>query len=405
MNTLVFKNGWLDSYDLVTVTPEDAVAAYNFTVKKNQNKLNVEAIESITKDIYYKIDVAVLSQDRSIGLVTQKNPDQKHFSKPFLVSDPWDVNIQTDKSYKKSGSVHDIGDSQKIIVCDSCEGVGKTVCPKCDGQGLILCPRCKGVNSIVLTSTGEKQGAVGRSLVGALLASTAKKNLAGRGLTGTLLAGTVGMFLGGATAKKRTITSAQVCPTCRGKGTLFCQNCTGEGIEICENCDSVGNLIQFQRINVNNKSLKKCIKINKFNSSLARKELPESSYEAEFEGTQLDINDLRDIPPSDCEKVKNELLKVIKVETGNILKFKIMVTSLPIFQVAYNSKGKRKYFKVIGSNLRVEKGFIDKILDLPVSPAELYTKWNSLGLWWKTGIVGTFIIIFLVLLMFSLKTT
>ena len=398
MNTLVFKKGRLDSYDLVTVTPEDAVAVFNYTVKKNKNKLHVEAIVSITKDIYYKINVAILSQNRSIDLVTQKNSDRKYFSNPILVSDPWDVNIQTDKSYKNSGSVYTVDDSEKIIVCDSCEGIGKTICPKCDGQGLILCSKCKGVNSIVITSTAEKKGVVGRSLVGALLAGTAKKGLLGRGLTGTLLAGTAGMFLGGATGKKRTTTSAQVCPTCRGRGTLVCQNCAGEGIEICENCEGVGNLIQFQQINVNNKSFKKRFKINTSNNSLARQELPESTYEAEFEGEHLDLNDLRDIPPSELEKFKNQLHKAISVETGKILKFKINISSLPIFRVTYNSKGKRKNFKLIGSNLRVEKGFFDKLLDLPLSPVELYAAWNSLNLLRKSGIVGAFIIFFLILI-------
>ena len=418
----------LDSSSSFQVSAETAARAFNSRVRKRSNKISVAAIQDITKGTYFKVAVGVLSQSRRVVPLTRANEGGSHFQDPIRLSDPWELNIQIDETYGNSTKSCHVEGSEKKIECFSCEGRGMKDCPRCqgngwttcgncdgqgqvkcrwcNGQGAVLCPKCRGVNSVVETSSAKSKGVVGRAVVGGLVA------------------GPVGAVLGGATARTQTVTTSKVCTTCFGKGSVMCQgcfgagritctSCRGQGKLTCQTCDghqklvcqvcgASGELIEYQEVEVQNIFLEKTTEINPFQTDIARRRSPASSYEIELHPADLPLEELDGFPETEFSLVKPAIDSALLSGPGHFLKAKVSISSIPVFVATYDSRNKKKHFMLVGRDLAIEKTSIDKVLDFPLFPTRLYDWWSGIS-FLKKSVIGATTIVVLALVVFLLS--
>lgn len=419
----------LDTYASLQITSESAARIFNSQVKKRENKIPSEAIQNITKDIYYRLNVGLLRQNRKINTLARPNKDGSNIQDPIRASDPWQLDLQADESYENSSMSYLVKGSEKTISCHSCDGKGENLCPTCRGQGwtycttcsgqgqnkcyqcngsgAVLCPRCRGINSVVETSSAKKKGVVSRAVLGGVIA------------------GPVGAVLGGATAKTQTVTSSQMCPTCYGKGAVVCQSCHGTGAVvcsgcrgerrvqcrtckgsrnlICQECEGRGDLIEYQEVIIQNDFINRSFEINPFQSEIARQMTPASLIELELQADNVPFEKLDGVSEGEFPKLKRVIDNALMFGQGRLIKSKVSIASLPVIRVTFVSRGKQKDFKLVGRSLAVEKPSLYKLIDFPLFPTRLYGWWQSVNLLRKILICSLSFVVLALLIFFLIR--
>jgi hypothetical protein len=337
MASVLHKNGTIDELEPIAVPTDEIVTRINQSIEQINKRISRDDIIGFKIATCHKLEIEVLVQTRKISTSIFKERNVNCEQVDIENNDPWSVVISCNDHEEEYSRKLYLRGSMKESICSKCKGQGKVACYKCVGQGLILCPKCKGVNSSVETSIGNREGVATRAIVG------------------TVLAGPIGLVLGGATAKRRTVTSSKICPKCLGKGALVCTQCNGQSVESCTECDGTGHVFTGLCLTIQNKYLSRDHLINPF-GSLSEKSLQfDSHFVMKLAGDDLLEEIIGHIPASQISIIKPILSGLINIDDGKIKSLKVKISSLPIINVAYNWNGKLTAVLLLGKNLVVNK--------------------------------------------------
>lgn len=190
-------------------------------------------IHRITSSNVYYYTLRVLYEHRE-PITTVEEPDHKAIPVPLeKEEDRWSVELPAPKGFvdDPGGSVRLPG-SLRVIACDKCKGIGRTVCPRCQGKQRIPAP----VKAPAPTGTAGTNGTGGTGAgAGAAGGGGAKPS------AGTMSASASVSPSATATATGTASTATAAAP----KPVLIpCPECSGAGGLRCQRCDGVGRLIQ-----------------------------------------------------------------------------------------------------------------------------------------------------------------
>jgi hypothetical protein len=160
------------------------------------------ALHRVSNANVYFYTLRVLYETRE-PIKTIEEPDHKALSAPLeKEEDRWSVELPAPKGFVEDpGGTIRLPGSTRVIACEKCAGVGRTVCPRCQGKQRIPAP------APTPPPAGKEKGpAVSAAQPRALAAAVAAPPA-------------------GANAKPALIP----CPDCAGAGGLPCQRCDGVG--------------------------------------------------------------------------------------------------------------------------------------------------------------------------------
>jgi eukaryotic-like serine/threonine-protein kinase len=151
----------------------------------------------------YFYAVRVLYETRE-PVKTIEEPDHGAHSVPLeKEADRWSVELPAPKGFTEdAGGTIRLPGSTRVIACEACKGIGRTVCPRCQGKQRISAPAEANAPSI---------GGAGRGRGGAAATATA--------------------------------------PAPAGPALIPCPECSGTGGLPCRRCDSAGRLLQKKTTN------------------------------------------------------------------------------------------------------------------------------------------------------------
>jgi eukaryotic-like serine/threonine-protein kinase len=139
---------------------------------------------------------------------TVEDPDHKALQMPLeKEEDRWSVELPAPKGFADdAGGTVRLGGSIRVIACESCKGIGRTVCPRCLGKQRIPAP------AVSSTAPAAKDKAPTVS---------AAQPRSGSGPA-----------------------AAVVAPASAGPALIPCPECSGAGGLPCERCEGAGRLVQ-----------------------------------------------------------------------------------------------------------------------------------------------------------------
>jgi eukaryotic-like serine/threonine-protein kinase len=163
------------------------------------------ALHRISNTNVYFYTLRVLYETRE-PIKTIEEPDHRALPVPLeKEEDRWGVELPAPKGFTdEAGGAMRLPGSTRVIACEKCNGIGRTICPRCQGKQRIPAPA----------------GAASASKQANLPVSAASANATPTGA-------------GAATATAAPQASARPalipCPECSGVGGLQCQRCDGVG--------------------------------------------------------------------------------------------------------------------------------------------------------------------------------
>jgi hypothetical protein len=166
-------------------------------------------IHRISPTNVYFYTLRVLYETRE-PIKTVEEPDHKALPVPLeKEEDRWSVEVPAPKGFaNEAGSTLRLPGSTRVIACDKCSGIGRTICPRCQGKQRIPAPAG--------STTTNKQPAPPISAASPNATPT-----------------------GGGTATATAAPPASVKPA-----LIPCPECSGVGGLRCQRCDGVGRLVQ-----------------------------------------------------------------------------------------------------------------------------------------------------------------
>ena len=135
---------------------------------------------------------------------TVEQPDHKALQMPLeKEEDRWSVELPAPKGFAdEPGGTVRLGGSTRVIACESCKGIGRTICPRCQGKQRVPAPAVSSTAPAARDKGPAVNAAQPRSGAGPAAAVAAP-----------------------ATSGPALIP----CPECSGVGGLPCQRCEGAG--------------------------------------------------------------------------------------------------------------------------------------------------------------------------------
>ncbi|MGQ9548943.1 MAG: protein kinase domain-containing protein [Roseiflexus sp.] len=175
------------------------------------------AIRQITHRNIYWYTLRVLYETREPAQ-TEEEPDH-HYHKDNKLErelDRWEVALPAPEGFEnEAGGVVHIPGSTRVVLCDTCKGIGRTICPRCNGRRRIPAPSASNAST---ETQGVAQTVVAADGRGGRISST----------TSTGASGTAQATI--ATQAAITATPAIIpCPDCQGTGGIHCTRCDGTG--------------------------------------------------------------------------------------------------------------------------------------------------------------------------------
>ncbi|MDA8090568.1 MAG: lysozyme inhibitor LprI family protein [Nitrospiraceae bacterium] len=145
--------------------------------------------------------------------------------------DVWSYNVSLTENFEKNVQTYAINNSKEVFTCSSCKGHGKVVCIRCRGNGKIECDNCKGHGGIkchICGGAGQRRCA----------------DCNGSGHRGqqrcSSCAGT-----GHKTCSTCGGRGERTCSKCKGRGEIVCSKCNGKGDVVCGSCEGYGKIVSY----------------------------------------------------------------------------------------------------------------------------------------------------------------
>lgn len=162
------------------------------------------AVHRVTSTNIYFYTLRVLYETREPAR-TVEEPDHKALPIPLeKEQDRWNVELPALKGFvSEPGGTLRLPGSLRVIACDACGGIGRTVCPRCHGKQRIMATRDAGAGGSLRSGASRESGAAQIK-------------------TGTATTATI-------SAPGRTAQALIPCPECSGTGGLPCARCENVG--------------------------------------------------------------------------------------------------------------------------------------------------------------------------------
>jgi serine/threonine protein kinase/type II secretory pathway pseudopilin PulG len=170
---------------------------------------------------YYSIHLQTQYENRTVKRVevpyTGWNLPQLQVNEDNI--NVWSYSWPLIKDFETGEEEHPIDDSQKIIVCDTCDGGGQVTCPTCSGKGRLRCPNCHGTGQIQQFRSVQKWRTV------------------------TKYEGSNSYQVN--EPYETTEVYYVQCVTCGATGAVTCHGCSGSGQVQCPVCRGTGKMVSL----------------------------------------------------------------------------------------------------------------------------------------------------------------
>jgi serine/threonine protein kinase len=164
------------------------------------------ALHRISNAVVYFYTLRILYETRE-PVKTVEQPDHKALQMPLeKEQDRWSVELPAPKGFADdAGGTVRLGGSTRVVACESCKGIGRTICPRCQGKQRIPAPAVSSAPAV-----GDKSPAV-----------SAAQPRSGGGPAAAVAA-----------------------PASAGPALIPCPECSGAGGLPCKRCEGAGRLVQ-----------------------------------------------------------------------------------------------------------------------------------------------------------------